>query len=153
MIRSMQPPLQHCSARWSYLAPPTSTPTISCPLSASSSSRSRMAPPRAAGLLLLTSVTQMRPTSTTGPGALLLLGPPFFLPSGSPKMGMFPKLRPNWAASPGSLQSDAAWSSTSGPSLTEGLPGGAASPSRKLSLMYSVSLRTAGRHRDASSAC
>lgn len=81
--------------RCTDLAPVTSTPTISCPFSARISSLSLIFPEQAAGLLFLTSVTQMQPTSMTGPCSLRLLGTPFFLRSGSPKMGMFPKLRPS----------------------------------------------------------
>lgn len=117
-----------------YLAPVTSTPTISCPLSDRISSLSLIFPEQAAGLRFLTSVTQMQPTSVTGPSSLLVLGTPFFRRCGSPKIGMFPKLRPRSLSSL-SLQRDTAWISTSDPLMQEDLIDRAASPSMRLNLM------------------
>lgn len=59
----------------SYLAPPISTPTISWPFSERISSRKRIFPHLPAGLFFFKSVTQMLPTSSTGP-----LCPLFLLP-------------------------------------------------------------------------
>lgn len=64
-----------------YLAPVTSTPTISCPFRERISSFRRTLPHFPAGLFFFKSVTQMHPTSSTGPlGAFLFFPPRRFSP-------------------------------------------------------------------------